>query len=110
MVDLKLYHKVVGTDFLSLLSTRELVEELVRSIGDSASGKGSEFKYVHYSTHQETLGPLLSVIADQGLFKRSTPGSSLFIEYSKVEDMELVKMFYMEDSHTKAFEHTMTIE
>merc|ERR1712232_1184992 len=78
--------------------------------------------YSHFSTHQEFLGPLMSMFReDRYNYRRVEPTSSLLIElYEKCEDekeempkckkIKFVKLQFMEDYHTNHYNSQMELK
>jgi len=78
--------------------------------------------YSHFSTHQEFLGPFMSLFRDDKYnFRRVEPTSSLFIElYEKCENekeemprcrrRKFVKLQFMEDYHTNHYTSEMELK
>ena len=78
--------------------------------------------YSHFSTHQEFLGPFMSMFReDKYNYRRVEPTSSLFIElYEKCQNekeemprcrrIKFVKLAFMEDYHTNHYSSEMELK
>lgn len=95
VVDTKLYSKLYAHKFISqVVSYNFVFQELLPKLNSSDTSK---FRF--YSTHQETLGPLVKDLGFE-MFQRTEPGSSLFIELTPTKD---VIIRYMRDGDTEKF-------
>ena len=58
----------------------------------------NDFLYISYWTHQEQLAPILKVMANYSMYKRTDPGSSFFVEvYSKESIPKKIHLYYVKN-------------
>ena len=64
------------------------------------------------STHQETVGPLISTLLDHEMFERSEPGSAIFVEvYKNMTNGEFkILMFYKKSADDLSILQMLTTE
>jgi len=107
VVDSKLYRNIHAHEFVASMVPHKLLHEVVlpqmKSVIEESDQAPKRPKYFHFSTHQEQLGPLLHVLG-LASFRRTDPGSSLFLELFENEDQEhQLALRYMRDHNTTGY-------